>query len=419
MSIGPSGLYRPPSPVAAAFRAGWLVAQLHGPILGGPLEATGPLPAVAQLGRAQRVGVATAELRALLTGPLARALDGVDVGRGAAGELGPDVGPFATAGLDAAALADDPDVIRRAVEGFHPDLLVRLTVADGRLGTAYSTGIALSEACWETVTLADFRAHFQRSRLGTLKGWLGEIAGGLAQDASAVVGQSIDHWGAWVAVHDKLDWDKDGSAVLRSVRTQGEHWRALLAGDTEPHALLSPDAYLHAGERAINRSRTVMTKIFLRFWPIFLLIAAVVGASVFLAIYYAHGTARVWGSLLSLSVGLGLTTTGLKQGTSRLAKQAEIPLMAMANSDAMGWACTWLPTIDDSRRTRRALRRRGVAPPPRPYVSGPATGRPVVPAPAGPTWLSTPPAPPGIAGSPGADGSGPRSAGTDRNQPVG
>ncbi len=46
----------PNSPtVCAAFSAGWLIAQLHGPILTRPVTAEAPLPTVRELGRADRV----------------------------------------------------------------------------------------------------------------------------------------------------------------------------------------------------------------------------------------------------------------------------------------------------------------------------------------------------------------------------
>jgi hypothetical protein len=58
-------------PAAAAFSAGWLVAQIHGPILDRPVVSESPLPTVNELGRPNRIALTLDQLDAILADPIA------------------------------------------------------------------------------------------------------------------------------------------------------------------------------------------------------------------------------------------------------------------------------------------------------------------------------------------------------------
>ncbi len=337
--------------VCSAFSAGWLAAQLRGPILSQPPGASVPLPTINEMGRADRITLAIDELGALFTGGLAGALKPSD------GEE-----PITMAEMRAAGATSDLDAVRAALDLLHVTVLTRLTVAGGRLGSAYSLGRSLSDTCWLPHTRASFRYQFSRYRLANLQSWLADLATCLPPGTAAAVSQSLDHWAAWAQVHAHLDWDGDGEQVTQAAEAQGEHWRSLLAGDKDPASLLTPEAYVEAGEKALGRAQRIIWRVVVHFWALIAVIALVVAGIVAIAVVFAAGTAKLWGSLVPLAAGLGVTGASVKTAATRLARDAGKPLLDLATTDAMGWACTWLPAVAETRKQQKALRRRGVAP---------------------------------------------------------
>jgi len=351
--------------VCAAFSSGWVIAQLHGPILQRPLNPTEPLPTINELGRAQRATLAIDVLDAMFAGALAEALKPVA-----------DQTAISTAAVRAAVAtvtADDLGPAQRSIEALHTDVLTRLTVAARRLGSAYMIGRSLSDTCWLPNSLDSFKEQFNRYRLANLQGWLEDVGSGLAPGSASAVSQSLDNWAAWTDVHAGLDWAASGGIVTRAAKAQGEHWRSLLSGDKDPAALLTPEAYVEGGEKALARAAKIVRRVFAHFWlPITFVLLLTVIVTV-IAVAYSQGTAKLWASLLPIATGLGVTGTSVKATAKRLATDAGKPLLDLATTDAMGWACTSLPALADTKQQQKQLRRRGVAAPTRP---GPDTHRP-------------------------------------------
>jgi hypothetical protein len=340
--------------VCAGFSAGWLIAQLHGPILTRPVTAEAPLPTVRELARADRVALTFDQLDALLAGPLGSPL---------APQHGQPV--VTTETLRGAWNADKPDSLddlQTAVRKLHAALLERLTVADSAVGSAYSLGRSLSDSCWLPHTRDDFEHEFNKYRLANLQSWLADLAPRLPRLAAAAVSAGLDHWAAWLSVHGNLDWNSDGPAVQNAARAQGERWRSLLAGDKEPASLLSPEGYVEAGEAALRRAGTIIRRAVVAFWIPLAVVGLATALALFLSIRYSSGTAKVWTSIVSLAAGLGVTGKGLQSATKRLAADASKPLLELADGDAIAWAATCLPAITTSRGQQRRLRQQGVAP---------------------------------------------------------
>jgi len=346
----------PSSDLPSAFTVGWLIAELHGPkTTAGRAAARGPLPTVNELGRADHIELALQQLDALLLQPLGAAVAPHGSDR-----------PVSTTTLHNLGKAHpfDPAAFCAAVEQIHTDLLIRLTVADRRLGSAYILGRSLFDTCWLARTRADFVEKFNKYRLSNLQSWLGDLAGGLQPLSAAAVSQSLGHWAAWVEeVNDQATWDRYGPSVQRAARAQGEHWRALLAGDTSPKSLLTPEAFVEAGEAALRRAVTILRGIVVHFWAPLLIITLLTAVSVAIVLADAAGTARVWGSLVTLAAGFGVTAKSAQSTAKSLASEASAPLLQATQADAIGWAVTWLPDVPLTSQQAAALRKRGVAPP--------------------------------------------------------
>lgn len=344
----------PPGPetVTAAFATGWLVAQLHGPLPEATPQLTGNgplgLPSAAQLGRADGVKLATRELDRQLHGPL---------------------GPYLRPGITVAGIgAPGDDGYQSRVLSLHLNLLEDLTVVGRPQGAAYSLGTSLASICNEPHSKERFAEAFASQQLAVMQGWLSDIAGSFAPTKTPqVVAQSLDHWSAWLAVDPVQTWTAGTLATVQAaVRHQGEHWRSLLVGATDPAEGLSPAAWVQAGQTALRRAGGVLRGLLARFWVPILMIVAITAGAVLLGIHYGRGTAKVWTSLVSAAAGMGLTGKSIQSGLKRLASSKERPLVDLAEVDAMSWAATWLPNLPVGRVDAYKLRSVDTSPPRRP-----------------------------------------------------
>ncbi len=349
----------------AVFSAGWLVSQLHGPILERQLNPKSPLPTVNELSRSDRVLLALTELGTLLSGALSGVL-----------ELESEASTRILALIETVKGAWKPEApnevvgLRSAVENLHVGLLETLTIADHQWGTAYVVGRSISNTCWLPRTHDDFDNQFNRYRLANIQGWLADLALVFPQFSASAVSISLDHWATWLEVNHNLDWEKHGTVVEQALRMQGEKWRALLSGDRDPTSLLTPDGYVAAGEAALRRASIIFRRIAVHFCvPLAIVLAATI-AGVFFAIHYSAGTAKFWTSFASLTAGLGITGRGFQTTTKRLTATAGKSLITASEKDVIASAATSLPTIRQSRLQRHSLLRHGV-----PLVSPPVPER--------------------------------------------
>lgn len=379
----PAAPPRPDPACTAAFSAGWVVATLHGTLLSEDLGPADALPAIQELGRNERVSFGLDQLDVLLT------------------TLRPLLHPRAggvPATTDAARHAWDPATpapFRTCLEDLHLVLVEGLTLGRSHLGSSYVLGRWLADLSGKPTTKEGFAAQYSKARLSALQGVLKDLDGVFAPHAAAAVSGGLAHWAAWLSVSSDGDWkDTNGRAtttVATAAVAQGEHWRALLSGEKDPTSLLTPEAYVQAGEAALRRAGTIAWRVLANFWlPIVIAVAVIVGA-VFVALFYAKGTAKVWTSVVAAAGGLGITAQGIKTAARQAATKAGGSLLEGAESDAIGWAATWLPPTAAQgavagRSHSRKLRRMGVAPP------------------SSPPALPVPLPPPGDAGAAGQEG---------------
>lgn len=86
------------------------------------------------------------------------------------------------------------------------------------------------------------------------------------------------------------------------------------------------------------------------------------GAILYLAVTYLGGAAKVWTSITAIVGSLGITAQAVASTTARLAAEAERPVFAAAEEDAMAWAITTLPPLRLPPRQVHQLRKAGIAP---------------------------------------------------------
>jgi hypothetical protein len=337
----------------AAIMAGWIVSQLHGPILDRPTAKGDELPSVSDFDRGSAVELALQRLQALMSGPLAKALTPQH-----------DQAELDLTAVRQAWNSQTPDEctgFKSAIETFHLALLTRLTVSAQIYGSAYSVGRTLSDICWQPTDLDSLRQQFAKAQLSNLHAWLTDIDAYVPTCAKAVA-TSLDHWGTWLEVSE-IDWNADQNTILDALHSQGGHWRSILIDDQNPTFLLTPEAFVEAGEAALRRAGHISIRVIVQFWWLFLILVLATAAVIVVAFENTNGAARVWTTAVSLLASIGVTGTTIRTTARNLATEAGHTLFNLEEVDAVSWAVTWLPPIPASAGTRRQLRRRGVASP--------------------------------------------------------
>jgi hypothetical protein len=328
----------------AAFGAGWLMAQLYGPLIdrgGGTGE--GHLPSVSGLRRAERVDLSIRELENALAAAAAgisyhKALEEVRAAR----RSGTWHQPF----KDALAI-------------LHRLLLVELTVRDPHVGRAYGLGRSLSDTAWLPTDLVSLQRQLNPYRVAELDGWLSDLSALLGSDAVTAVRGSLHIWSAWAAdpfiARRRLNWARDGTSVELALRRQGATWRDLLSGERDPASLLSADAYVQAADTAVHRVGFLARQVLVHFWYAAVLLLAVVGGLVYLAVTYAAGTAKFWSAFVAAAGGFAALVQGVRRNLSNLAQRAETPLWQVERDDALQAGATRLPAGAAAGRVRRRV----------------------------------------------------------------
>lgn len=328
----------------AAFGAGWLMAQLYGPIIdgsGGTVE--GQLPSVSGLRLGERVDLCIRELETAL----ATAAAGISYHKA----------------LDAARAARRSRTwhqpFKDALAKLHQLLLIELTVRDPHLGRAYGLGRSLSDTAWLPTDLMSLQRQFNPYRVTELDGWLSDLSALLGLDAVTAVRGSLHTWSAWAAApfigRRRLDWARDGLSVELALRRQGAAWHDLLSGERDPAAVLSADAYIQAADIAVHRVGFLARQVLVHFWYAVLLLLAVVGGLVYLAVTYAAGAAKFWSAFVAAAGGFAALVQGVRRNLSNLAQRAEAPLWQVERDDALHAGATRLPAGATAGRVRRRV----------------------------------------------------------------
>jgi hypothetical protein len=339
-------------PVQLALYAGWTMAVLYGTIPLAPANRPSQLPTVNELIPEQRRELELARLQYLLTGLLPDFADSARISRVPRGD-------------------DDQQQRRRrsALESLNLSILTALTATRPELQLAYELGRSLRDTANPPGGDADLGTQLGRQRVARLQDWLVTLSPEFPPLTAAVVAASIGRWSEVAAV----TVDTSGSA--RNHRTQaptaetlysyllqqGDVWLMLLIGELQTAGLLTPEGYVSAGEAALRRSGAIVRGILRHYWFGLLCVAAALGGTLFLAARYLDGAGKVWTSIACIAGALGVSIQTIASTSARLAAEAERPVFAMAEEDAMAWAITTMPPLTLAARSVRRLRRAGVA----------------------------------------------------------
>jgi hypothetical protein len=328
----------------AAFQAGWLMAQLYGPIFNRGGSAEGHLPSVSELPLSGRVGLAVREL----DGALATAAKGTD--------YCPKLDAIKTA---AQRQGEWHEGFKDAIGDLHQLLITQLTVHDPRLGRAYGLGRSLCDTAWMPCDPESFQRLLNPYRVAELDSWLAGLPDVLGDEAVTAVRGSLRAWSAWAAdpyfSRRKLNWKHDGRSVKLALRRQGAVWRGLLSGEQQPATLLTAEAYVAAADMSLRRAGFLARQVLAHFWYAVVPLLALVGGLVYLSVTYAAGTAKFWGVFVTVAGGSGALVQGVRRGLSSMVRRTGAPLGQAERADALQAGATRLPFGANLDRVRRRL----------------------------------------------------------------
>jgi hypothetical protein len=346
------------TPVQLALYAGWTMALLYGRFQASPAEDVIELPTTHELQPDQRRALELKRLNHLLQ------------------QLAswPDIGK---SGLPTEVRVADAseDTLNDALPAVNLAVLEALAVAGPEVELAYELGRSLRDtanppperAAPDAPALA---RQLGRERVAKLQQWLATLSTQFPEHTAAIVAASLGRWSEFAAVtvkpaRPRLKRGKraDVAATMRdSLLPQGDLWLMLLTGVRSTSGLLSPEGYVAAGELALHRSGVIVRQVIRRYAVELLVVAAALGGIIYLAVNTLGGAARVWTTIAAVTGSLGITAQGITSATSRLTAEAERPVFAMAEEDAMAWAITTLPQVGLRPRAVRQLRRAGIGP---------------------------------------------------------
>jgi hypothetical protein len=344
----------PMTAVQVALQAGWTMAVLYGNIQS---RRTGSqqLPTVHELQPDERRQVELARLRHLLTRMA-------------------QLPEFAGSGLSAT--LDVLGASEASLEEINLAILKALAATRPETEVAYELGRSLHDTVnppRDSGQLsAELSGRLARGRVATLQEWLATLSTRFPQHAAAIVATSVGRWSdlarATISTSTKTRLaDKDSSAAAEAMADyllpQGDLWLMLLTGARSVTGLLSPEGYVAAGEAALRRSARIVRGILRHYWFAWLILAVVTASLLYLSIRYLGGAAKVWTSIGTLGGSLGISARSITAKTARLTAEAERPVFAIAEEDAMAWAITTLPPVNLTLSGVRRLRKAGIAPP--------------------------------------------------------
>ena len=370
--------------VPAALELGWTMATLYNPPEQFGVNDVDHLPTEHELNDDQRRDI---ELRRL-TFLLAQLTENGVTAVGEASNAATDAqrawsGAVATDGVltEAAANRRRQD-LRDALVGLNFQLLAGLACAGDDVELAFQVGRSLRDttslpprsdglARQESELTDAFVAILGRERITTMQQWLETLAPQLPPETARIVSISLGRWSELVGA--SIDPSRPGSlkrsadaTFFDSLRThllrQGDVWLRLLTGTQTTQGLLDPQGYVAAGELALRRTTRIVRRIAWHYAAALVVLAAALGAVLYLSAAYLGGAAKVWTSIAAIATSLGVTAKGIGLSMARLAKAGESPIFGLAEEDVLAWSITALPPVHLNRSGIRAIRRAGVAP---------------------------------------------------------
>jgi hypothetical protein len=247
--------------------------------------------------------------------------------------------------------------------------------------SAYQLGLAISDLAWLPCIAEPGKESaasrpsalfglFSRPRMATVKTLLSGAGAQLPPSAGAIVSGSLDNWADWLDVHSANiavpgadAWSPRADAVLHALRVQGWVWRSVLIADPEVSVAPSMGAWVQAASSIARATSMIGSTILRRFWPIVVVLLAMLGGLLYLVIANLNGVSQVWASLVTVVAVVGCGGVGLGGGVSQAAGGVGYEIWAAAKLDASIWSVTWLPALTASTMQRTRLDSRGVAAP--------------------------------------------------------
>jgi hypothetical protein len=182
---------------------------------------------------------------------------------------------------------DDPDPVHET----HVYLLTELTAADPRLGKAYGLGRALADSCHEPDDFDGLKKELNPYRIANLLRWLDDLASAFPPHAAHSVETSLTRWRDALyppnnvrsrgGIHPwtRIRWWRErrhrpqpisdaetdqAQQAVKTLRRQGELWRALLSGEKACSDMLEIDNYLDAGKQLVHSMAVIARRAILR-----------------------------------------------------------------------------------------------------------------------------------------------------------
>jgi hypothetical protein len=247
------------------------------------------------------------------------------------------------------------DEVRREIMAAYVEVRDRVAGAAPLAATSCGVGRMLADTSLLPRTgHADLlEERFDPFRLSNAYRWLDDLSAALPPHAAGAVKASLAEWEGWVQslprTAGKLRPECLDGAVVRKLRSQGEMWRRLVAGEVAGRSLLRSDDYVAAGERLLQSGRKIAGRFVLRWWPGLLAIAAVTAAALWVAVTYApSGSPRVAAVLVSVAGALGVSWKTVSATLGKALNQAEALLWESEVIVAIGKAATIHPTAEAS-----------------------------------------------------------------------
>lgn len=321
---------------ATALNLGWTMAELYDhnwrPKADLPTPA-GDLPGIGVFSASQRT-----ELR----------LDAIDACLAALRDVLAAADQNRPSTTDVRALYDDPnsqaEPAKVSINKLHFDIARTLAASDPNLGKAYGLGRALSDTIRQPADQSELGERFKHFRLENLRGWLNDLASGLPAHTAKGVLLSLSRWEGWAANVDVVsdqDWGCAEKHVRRTLREQGERWRAALCGEKNPRDALTADAYADAANNVARRGLAIAARVLVRYGVAITLVVAVVVA---LAIFVVTNPAsQLVTGIGAVAAAVGITWKGVGSVSEHLAVALGKPLWGAELDAAVGEALTALP----------------------------------------------------------------------------
>jgi len=221
------------------------------------------------------------------------------------------------------------------LRSLHVAILSALTVADFRLGKAYSLGRALCEVCRASQSDAALERHLDEKHLRKLIAWCADLKSVLPDHAGQAVADSLRRWQSWGRqkpwnLVERADFD-------RRLSRQGERWRAILTGEKKARDLLTSATYIRAGEELLSDAAAVTVSFVKRFWaPVLLAVILLAGGIVAILL----GGNGVIGGLASIAAALGISWKTAIPTLSKIGENLSGPLWEAELDQAITVAVT-------------------------------------------------------------------------------